>query len=425
MYSPRSETNAEDPDSPPPANDNGRSPAADGADKPAEDAADPAPEPPLLTPAFVALLIAQAFFGFADALFVLLPKLLVVGYGAGAREIGLVMGAFGVASLIAIPGISPAVRRLGRIRAMVAADLLLAASAFAFLFIGSAGPFAAILRGLHGIAWSLLFAAGTSLVADLAPPSRLGQAIGLYGAANLAMHAIAPALAEPLAGRFGARVVFALAGVSASIAAARIRRLPIPASCSTAAPAPSTGPVELGTRRAALIVLMVGGLAAAGMTTFIAPFALAHGIQVVRGFFMAYMAAALAVRIGAARFTDRAGYRRAALGSSLAYGAVVIATGCLGPAHMVLLGALFGLAHGVVFPAIMALIIGGVTQADRPRLLAFANGAINLGVTGVGLLGAIAARAGYPAVYLGTGALTIAAAFLLLPPRGRASAAST
>jgi MFS family permease len=146
---------------------------------------------------------------------------------------------------------------------------------------------------------------------------------------------------------------------------------------------------------------------------------------VVRGFFMAYMATALAVRIGAARFTDRAGYRRAALGSSLAYGAVVIAMGCLGPAHMVLLGALFGLAHGVVFPSIMALIIGGVAQAERPRLLAFANGAINLGVTGVGLLGAIAERAGYPVIYFGTGALTIAAAFLLLPPRGRASAAST
>jgi MFS family permease len=380
--------------------------------------------PPLWTPAFIALLIAQAFFGFADALFVLLPKLLVVGYGADARDIGLVMGAFGVASLLAMPAIAPAVRRLGRVRAMIAANLLLATSAAAFLFIGGAGPFAATLRGLHGIAWSLLFAAGTSLVADLAPPARLGQAIGMYGAANLVMHAIAPALAEPLAARFGARVVFALAAVSALIAAWRCSRLALPATAVPAAVVP-TNRDGIGARRAALTVLMVGGLAAAGMSTFIAPFALSHGIQVVRGFFIAYMGTALAVRIGAARFTDRVGYQRAALGSAMAYGMVVMATGWLGPAHMVLLGALFGLAHGVVFPALMALIIGGVARGDRPRLLAFANGAINLGVTGVGLLGAIAARAGYAAVYLGTGALTIAAAFLLLPRRGRASGAST
>jgi len=138
MYSPRSETNGDaDPDSPPPANDNGTNLSRD---------------PPLFTRAFVALLIAQAFFGFADALFVLLPKLLVVGYAAGADDIGLVMGAFGVASLLVIPGISPLVRRLGRIRSMVAANLLLATSALAFVFIPGAGAFATELRGLHGIA---------------------------------------------------------------------------------------------------------------------------------------------------------------------------------------------------------------------------------------------------------------------------------
>src|SRR5262245_36321384 len=115
----------DDPDSP--ANDNG---AAAAALRMAS--RDP---PPLWTPAFASLLFAQLFFGFADALFVLLPKVLVVGYGADARSIGIVMGAFGVASLIAIPAIAPAVRRLGRRRAMSLGNLLLAASAAAFVFI--------------------------------------------------------------------------------------------------------------------------------------------------------------------------------------------------------------------------------------------------------------------------------------------------
>jgi predicted MFS family arabinose efflux permease len=411
-----------DPDSPGPdgpRNDNGR--AARLQPLPA-----PASAAPLWTPAFKSLLFAQLFFGFADALFVLLPKLLVVGYGADVGAIGIVMAAFGVASLVAIPAIAPAVRRLGRRRAMSLANLLLAASAAAFVFIPGAGVMATVLRGLHGIAWSLLFAAGTALVAELAPPARLGQAIGLYGGANLAMHALAPALAEPLAARYGARLIFVLATLSALYAAWRCRRLPEAAPPTATSGAAPFGAATVRSRAIPLLVLTVGGLAGAGMVTFIAPFALSRGVHVVRGFFVANTVTALAIRLGGARLTDAAGYRWAAFAGAAGYGAVAIAIGLVGPAHLAPLGALLGVAHGIVFPALMALIIGDVPAAARPRLLAFANGAINLGVTGVGVLGAIAARAGYPTVYVGTGALTIAAsALLLLLRRAPASGAST
>ncbi len=40
---------------------------------------------------FIDLLVAEALFGFSYALFVLLPKLLAVGYGATAGQIGAVM----------------------------------------------------------------------------------------------------------------------------------------------------------------------------------------------------------------------------------------------------------------------------------------------------------------------------------------------
>ena len=68
--------------------------------------------PRLWTRAFVDLLIAEALFGFSYALFVLLPKLLAVGYGATAGQIGTVMASFGVASLVTIPLIAPIVRSL-------------------------------------------------------------------------------------------------------------------------------------------------------------------------------------------------------------------------------------------------------------------------------------------------------------------------
>jgi MFS family permease len=209
-------------------------------------AADPDPDSPsmgaprLWTRSFVNLIVAQSVFGFAYAQFVLLPKLLAVSYHATARQIGVVMAAFGVASLVAIPVMAPAMKRLGCRRAMVLGNLLLAGSALGFIFIHSAGLAAALLRGAHGIAWSLFFAAGMTLVADVAPKARLAQAIGLFGAAALSMSALGPAVAEPMAARWGAHSVFVLAAVVAVVGAwfcaprHRIRRAPTPA------PAPSS-----------------------------------------------------------------------------------------------------------------------------------------------------------------------------------------
>ncbi len=150
----------------------------------------------------------------------------------------------------------------------------------------------------------------------------------------------------------------------------------------------------------------------------------------MRGFFVMYTLTALVVRVGGTRLVDRLGHRKTALAGAAGYGLVMIALATAGPAHLLPLGAAFGVVHGIVFPALMALVLGESAREERPRLLAFANGAINLGITGLGAIGAIADRVGYPPVFLVTGAITSAAAFLLLVPAparhpARASASST
>jgi len=386
-----------------------------------------APRARLWSRAFVDLLIAEALFGFAYALFVLLPKLLAVGYGANAKQIGIVMAAFGVASLATIPVMAPLVRRLDCRRTMILGTFLLGAAGVGFIFIHGAGPLAAVLRGVQGIAWSLTFAAGMSLVAEVAPPLRLGHGIGLYGAVALATSALGPAVAEPIALHFGPRPLFLLSGVVALAGAIYCRRLTNGANAASRAPA---GPPKPGAARSHAVVigvLAVGSMAAAAVSTFVAPFALTHGIGVVRGFFITYTLTALLVRIGGTRLVDRLGPRYTAFAGAAGYGLVVIALATAGPEHLVPLGAAFGLVHGIVFPALMALVLGQSAREERPRLLAFANGAINLGIAGLGAIGAVADRAGYVPVFLATGAITTATAFLLLLPsrRARVSASST
>jgi len=418
MYRPRSGNDDDaDPD--------GRT-AATGARTPTAPAA--GRDPPLATRAFFEVIVAQLFFGFAYATFVLLPKLLAVDYGASAREIGAVMATFGVLSLAVSPAIGAIAARLGLRRTMAAGDLVLAASAVGFMFMTHAGPYAALLRGLQGIAWALCFGAGMALCAEVAPPARLGQALGIFGAASLGMNAVAPVVAEPIAARCGARPVFALAAAAALMGARLCRRLPPDVAAPTTSHAENPDAASWSSVRARLpvfTVLCVGALAAACMFTFVAPFALTRGVGVVRGFFAAYTVAALASRFALARFADRTGHRPVALAGGVGYGIAVIAMGALGPAHLVLVGALFGLAHGIVFPALMTLILTGVSGTQRPRLLGWANGAMNLGIVGVAPLGSIAGALGYPAIFIATGAVTLTTAAALLAPRRSASCASS
>src|SRR5262252_4332851 len=177
---------------------------ADGGDQPAPAPVDDDDQPPgrpppparatsdaLFTPPFLRLLAMQAAFGFAFSVFVLLPKVLAATFASTPAEIGLVMAAFGVASLLSIPVVGRVADRVGNRATLVIANLLMAIGALGFVFVRGAGALAVISRGAQGAGWSLAFAAGMAVAADLAPAARLGQAVGMVGSASLAMNALA------------------------------------------------------------------------------------------------------------------------------------------------------------------------------------------------------------------------------------------
>jgi predicted MFS family arabinose efflux permease len=238
----------------------------------------------------------------------------------------------------------------------------------------------------------------------------------LAGGASLIMNAVAPAIGEPMADRFGYRPVFLLAAVAALIAAVLARRLrvsdapPGHAQAAVGPRAPSGGAPRW---LPVYIVFAMAGLAFSVMFTFLAPFALAHGVHAIRAFFIAYTCAALAVRLLGGRMSDRLGHGSVAAGAILIYGCVIASTGWLGPRHLVLLGVGFGLAHGAAFPALMALLVSGTPPARRPRVLGIANGAMSVGISAVFPAGMLVKPLGYTTMFALAGGLTAAAAALI------------
>jgi len=384
------------------------------------------PSERLWTPAYLRIVGMQMAFGLGFSVFFLLPKILVVSFHATAAENGAVMASFGLTSLLAVPLLRPTLRRLGSHGVLTAASTVLAASCLGFLFIRGPGLSTMALRGLQGVAWSMAFSAGAALVAEHAPKARLAEALGFYGGASLMMNAVGPAVAEPLFESHGARAVFLLGALASSCAIffsrpgspetvrSAVSKTPLPTSAAAAAaPLDHTGekawPIYL--------VFLGSGGAFSVVETFISPFAMTRHQLEVRPFFVAFTAAAVIVRLLFARGIDRFGHRRVTVVATIAYGLAVLATGLLGPLPLALFGFAFGAAHGLLFPAGMALLLKGHGEVARAQRLAFANSAMNIGIATAFVQGALAQRAGYRVIFALAGGLAASTGVLLASHR--------
>ncbi len=368
--------------------------------------------PQLVTRDFAVVLAIQATFGLSSSLFLLLPKFLAVRHGANPDTIGWANAAPNLAAVASVPLAGWLIDRVGRRPLMLVGGLLGVLGSFGFLAVTAVGPLLFLLRVAQGVGYVLLVNAGATLVADLAPEQRLGEAIGLFGVAMLGTNAVGPVLAEVLADGAGYGSVFALSGVAALAATALSRLLDEPERLRRA----SVKPVRV-LRPARLSVLLASGASGAAfgsMFTFTQPMALGRGITQLKGFFLAYTFAAVFARLGLGTLADRVGRKKVSVGALTLYGLVVAMTGFVRPGWFEPIGLVFGLAHGLFYPAITALAVGEVPSSQRGTAMSLCAGA---GYAGTGLsvagLGYLARASGYAPVFGVTGAVTLCATLLL------------
>jgi predicted MFS family arabinose efflux permease len=165
-------------------------------------------------------------------------------------------------------------------------------------------------------------------------------------------------------------------------------------------------------------MLMVGVLIAA-MTTYIQPHALELGIPRIAGFFVAFSATVLGVRVLLGSWMDRLDRHTACTLSAAVYVAVLLATPGVTKARLPLLGAALGLAHGIFVPSFNAMNLQRAGEGERGKVMAVVSGSFNTGLAaGTYLLGWLAAAAGYAATFLAAAAGAALALLLLLLFRG-------
>ena len=372
---------------------------------------------PLLERRFLALCGANFFFFFGVAMFHLLARHLRA-LGADEAGIGAIMGCFGVASVLMIPLTGSFTGRWGRRPFVVAGYSLTAIVSFAWLLFPSLSWALAALRALQGAAFAWTLVGSATMVVDLAPPGRLAQAIGLFGASGLVTNALGPTLAEALASRMGFAAVFAVAGALGLIAVALLGWVPETHSAeSEAVPTPILSLALRRGPRGPLLASLIGATGFGSVFVFLADYAPTAGVPHVSPFFLAFTAAALAVRLFAGGLSDRVGRLRVALPAYLVASLAVTAMAGVGATwHLVALAVVLGTSHGLYYPALNALVLERVDAPLRGKAMALYSLSFNVGVMlssfGYGLL---AKALGYRPMYLFAGvAVLIATAMLAM-----------
>ena len=155
----------------------------------------------ILTRDFVLCFFAQ--FAFSSTFSILIPTLPIYLSSMGAKEaeIGVLIGALSVSSLVLRPIVGKALLKIPERSFMIAGALLFTSSSIAYLFAPPFWPLLA-LRILHGIGFAFFSTASFTLVANIVPETNRGQIIGyFYLSINFAF-ALAPYLGMLLINQF-------------------------------------------------------------------------------------------------------------------------------------------------------------------------------------------------------------------------------
>ena len=365
---------------------------------------------------FWLVLTAQTAFGLGWSVYLLLPKFFATELGADAASIGRVSAMSGFASVTTIPLVIALIDRIGRRPLLQMGCLVLIALSLGFTRVDRLGAFVYVLQAAVGSAFVLAFNASATMITDFAPPQRLGQAIGILGAANMATNAISTIAAEQLAHSVGWRAAFQLAavmGIVGLVVSLWIREKPHEK--------PRSNPGELSDTKPfgpLLRVLLVGALAGApfsAMFTFQQPYALELGAVQVSAFFAGFTFSSVAVRVFFGSLGDRHGRRLISFVAMVGYALISLLTTELQVGWLWAYGIGFGLAHGVFYPTLNALAVELAAERARGRVITLFNGAFNAGYGLSTLLwGFVAARRGYPTLFMLAAGVSLASAVLLV-----------
>jgi MFS family permease len=369
----------------------------------------------LLTRPFVLAVVAE--FGVFLTIGMLLPVIPLYAkgpLGEGSVGVGLAVAAVSPTALLFQPLIGQLGDRRGRRLLVIAGPLIVAASVIAYT-IADALWILVLLRLVGGIGEALVFVGAATIVTDLAPAARRGEAMSLYSLGLWGGLAVGPLLGELVLREDHYDAVWLTAAACSLLSA--VVGLTLPETRPAAAVEASSRPrlVHPAAVRPGL-VLVTSVFGFAGFNAFVALYARELDLDGAGSVFFLFSAIVFGVRVFGRRLPDRLGPKRAA-GSALALNASGLSLIGLWnePLGLYVGTTVFSLGAALAFPALMTLAISGARDSERSSVVGTFSACADVGFAlGALTLGGVASLAGYEGVFLFSACTALLGAVMLV-----------
>jgi MFS family permease len=354
--------------------------------------------PPLFNPTLVACLGITAGSHVAVYLLNATLPLHLVALGGSYMEVGLIFSTTGMVSMFLRPAVGGWIDRYGFRPVMLPGVGFLVGTLLLL-------PLAATPRGLIGLMAgiglgnSLVSTGAGVLAAQASPPTRRGEALGIYYVAtSLSFSLGAPiGLALYASGGFGRCVLVAAAiglGIGLLVVGARV-----------AAPAPGPPPrLQWVSPRAlpAAATLVATNVGYSSIYAFLPLYAIAAGgAGDLTGFYALFSACIILGRLALARVSDRVGRAQVIVPAIAASGvAYALLSLPLRPATLAAAAILHGAGVAMLYPTLLAQLVDRTPERERGSAIGTLSGSFDLGnVIGSLLVGVTVERLSYAAGY--------------------------
>lgn len=383
-----------------------------------------APSAPLYDRDYVLLNASNLLYSLYSVIFIFLPAYL---YRLGIREgaIGVLMGTGALVSVALKLPLGMVVGRGARRAFLSLGAFLAAVSTVPWLFVTGPGAHLFVIRVAQGASFSIFSAASYAYLAAAAPPERRAEAFGIFGLSFFLPVSVGGWIGEWVIGRAGFQGLFAAAiGIALLSALFPLAMLEPPAR-----ERPSIASLKVFLTRPFFIPNTAGylfGVAYGSIFTFLPVYLVVRGSGSIGAFVFIYALSVIGTRTFGRRMLDRLPRERVSLCALL----LLCAGNLLIPAldggfGLAFVGTAAGAGHGLLFPALSALVLDRVNGESGAVAMAMFTAAFDMGlVTGAAAFGFVAERFGYDVMFVSAAAAVGAgtAVFFALDPAFRKAA---
>jgi len=369
----------------------------------------------LLTPRFLLVVACGLCYFLALAMLTpVLPHYVEDSLGAGSVAVGIAVGAFAIGAITLRTYAGRIGDRIGRRVLIIGGASIVSASTLTYGVVHALW-WLVLMRVVTGFGEAGFFVGAATMITDLSPVERRGEAVSYWSVAVYGGLSFGPALGEYLRGTSRYELTFVVSGTLA-LAAALVGLFTVEVPRETAG-APSGHLLHRAAIRPGT-VLFLGLIPLAGFTAFM-PLYATQQLHIDSGpIFLLYGFLILVVRILGARIPDRLGGRDA--------GAIALVFAALGIGIVAAWPTVVGLVVGTVvlaagmslmYPALLLLALVGIGDADRASVVGTVSSFFDAS-QGIGafVCGAVVAVAGNRGAFT-TGAVTALFGLVLLRAR--------